>query len=346
MTGVSFEEAWAEAQNVHPDTLRLGSTFASYIPKPSQAYGLWEAALFWARVGKVIPLGRGADPYWAKKANAALLGSGWTVEEMASADPDKINEWWGTDRYANVGFPTKVNRVLIIDVDPRHGGDRTWERLCAEHNYPWDRVPRSESPALEGGTHLWFRTDTDYPHSPLARGVDRPWQVPVPPSGRPVVVDPEAKGDAARATRVLPYVWVAGDPRRLPPAPAWVTGERLDAPPTGGGGGGAQEGVDLPTTDTGAIDIDAVERVEDGSQSYVFKRVMCSMIRQKCSDEQILAKAEEMRAASPEDDQRPWTYRDFEYMLRKSHEFLKRQEAAEKERTARYSAQFPRRWRS
>ncbi len=346
MTGLSFEEIWAEQQNVHPDALRVGVSFASYIPPPSQAYGLWEAARWWTAIGRLIPLGRGTDESWAKKANPSLLGRGWSVQDVASQRLDQIDAWWGMDRWANVGFPTKANRIVIADLDPRHGGEERWAELCEAHGFDWSCVPRSASPAMEGGQHLWFRTDVDYPHSPLARGVDRPWQVPVPPSARPVVTDPTAKGSRARRTTVLPYTWVAGDPRVLPEAPAWLVGERLDAPAGGAGGGDGGDSIELPRTDSGAIDTEAVAAVPEGSQSLTFKRVMCSMIRQKYSDLQILAKIRAMAAASPQRPEDPWTEEDFEYMLHKAHDYLERQTREEQERNASIIAHsFPRRWR-
>lgn len=47
----------------------------------------------------------------------------------ASADPEVVGRWWRLAPHANIGLPAHENGLAILDVDPRHGGDRSLMRL-------------------------------------------------------------------------------------------------------------------------------------------------------------------------------------------------------------------------
>lgn len=47
----------------------------------------------------------------------------------ASADPRVVARWWRLAPHANIGLPADANGLAVIDVDPRHGGDRSLMRL-------------------------------------------------------------------------------------------------------------------------------------------------------------------------------------------------------------------------
>jgi hypothetical protein len=73
----------------------------------------------------------------------------------ASADPERIRVWWRRWPHANVGMTTgSVSGILVLDVDPRHGGDETLHRLEAAHAAlpeTWRFLTGG------GGEHILFR---------------------------------------------------------------------------------------------------------------------------------------------------------------------------------------------
>ncbi len=92
----------------------------------------------------------------------------------ASTDPARIEGWWRERPDANVGVPTgRRSGLLVLDVDPREGGDATLKAL-ERTDGPAPRTSRARTGG--GGLHLYFR----YPAEPavknsagfLGRGLD------------------------------------------------------------------------------------------------------------------------------------------------------------------------------
>jgi hypothetical protein len=108
--------------------------------------------------------------------------------------------------------------VVVIDVDPRHGGNDTLDELQAT----WGRLP----PTLEGltgggGRHLWYRSPPlQLPSGELGPGVELKAQ------GGLVVVPP------SRHVAGTDYEWVEGS-REVVELPAWVSGLAQGRPPVG-----------------------------------------------------------------------------------------------------------------
>lgn len=48
----------------------------------------------------------------------------------ATSDRATIETWWTRHPWANIGLPAGANRLAVIDVDPRHGGDDSYARLA------------------------------------------------------------------------------------------------------------------------------------------------------------------------------------------------------------------------
>jgi hypothetical protein len=68
----------------------------------------------------------------------------------ATTDPEIIKSWWWHGRL--IGTPTgAITRTLVVDSDPRHGGDQ-WEKANA-HRLPTTRMHRTRS----GGTHRLYQ---------------------------------------------------------------------------------------------------------------------------------------------------------------------------------------------
>ena len=72
----------------------------------------------------------------------------------ASTDAREIAQWWREWPRANVGVVTgRPSGLVVIDIDPRHGGTESMQRLVREHG-PLPPGPRVRTGS--GGWHLLF----------------------------------------------------------------------------------------------------------------------------------------------------------------------------------------------
>lgn len=71
----------------------------------------------------------------------------------ATTDPEQIKGWWAAHPDASIGVHCRASGFLAVDVDPRNGGDQTWERL--EEDYG-DLEPTCRQRTPGGGFHLLF----------------------------------------------------------------------------------------------------------------------------------------------------------------------------------------------
>jgi len=189
----------------------------------SAPYGseLFEAARSYARRGwAVLPLKpRGKEP---------LTEHG--VKD-ATTDLDTIEEWWRRWPKANVGIATgAVSGLVVLDIDPRNGGDEALEGLLAQHGgwgvptdggYPetWTGLTGGGYPETwtvltgGGGQHYYFAIDGPVPSRQLAKGVD------LKGDGGYVVAPPSVHQSGRK------YVPEASTEYLSPaPAPAWLLG--------------------------------------------------------------------------------------------------------------------------
>lgn len=114
----------------------------------------------------------------------------------ASTEPWQIKLWWQRAPQANLGVRT--DRLVVVDVDPRHGGDESFRALEREHEIPltWRVLTGG------GGEHVLFACPDgveirnlvaeQMENSPLGKGIDvraRGGYIVAPPSthisGRP-----------------------------------------------------------------------------------------------------------------------------------------------------------------
>ncbi|HXQ49310.1 MAG TPA: bifunctional DNA primase/polymerase, partial [Thermoplasmata archaeon] len=117
----------------------------------------------------------------------------------ATADEAQIWRWWTEFPDAGIGMPTgAVTGFVVLDVDPRHGGDESLEQLVKEHGpLPGGPVVRTGG----GGRHIYFahpgggvpsvvgfrpgldlRADGGYvvlPPSPHKSGAPYAWVIPL-----------------------------------------------------------------------------------------------------------------------------------------------------------------------
>lgn len=132
-------------------------------------------------------------------------------KDDASTDLTQVRMWWDRWPWANIGVRPPAG-VIVLDVDPRNGGDTALERLTRQHGLlPPTLTARTGS----GGQHIWV-TYTGRARGQLCRGVDVK-------SGRGYVVAPPSLHASGGR-----YEWqVVMPPAR---APRWL--RRLLAPPS------------------------------------------------------------------------------------------------------------------
>jgi hypothetical protein len=128
-----------------------------------------------------------------------------------------IESWWRAWPKSNVGVITgSVSGLVVIDIDPGHGGVDTMRHLVAQHG-PLPTGPRVRTGS--GGWHLLFA----HPGGTVRNSVSRIGSgVDVRGDGGYVIAPP------SRHRAGGTYLWTSGgDP---PPMPDWL--ERLVDPPT------------------------------------------------------------------------------------------------------------------
>ncbi|MFN0137997.1 MAG: DUF3987 domain-containing protein [Phycisphaerae bacterium] len=73
----------------------------------------------------------------------------------ATVDVDQINMWWNKCPAANIGIRTGAESgIVVIDIDPRHGGDATLVELVETYG---ELPPTVECLTGGGGRHFYFR---------------------------------------------------------------------------------------------------------------------------------------------------------------------------------------------
>jgi hypothetical protein len=64
----------------------------------------------------------------------------WKPWQEAAADPEQLRAWWRRWPRANLAVVTgRISGIVVVDVDPRHGGDQTLAQLERDHG----DLPRS-----------------------------------------------------------------------------------------------------------------------------------------------------------------------------------------------------------
>jgi hypothetical protein len=71
----------------------------------------------------------------------------------ATRDREQIERWWTADPHAGVAIACAPSGLVVLDVDPRNGGDETFGKLLRTLG-PLPETPRVVTPS--GGQHLYF----------------------------------------------------------------------------------------------------------------------------------------------------------------------------------------------
>lgn len=119
----------------------------------------------------------------------------------ATLDTEQIKNWWKDYPNANVAISCGPSGVVVIDIDPRHQGDLSFEALREELGKETFETKSQITPG--GGAHYFFRAPEDEPvqnsdgrTNGLGSGID------VRASGGYVLVPPSVNKENGRE-----YVW-------------------------------------------------------------------------------------------------------------------------------------------
>jgi len=95
----------------------------------------------------------------------------WKLRMSDAAGSEQVQGWWRRWPHANLGVVTgAVSGLVVLDIDPRNGGDGSLAALEGTHG----RLPHTvESFTGGGGQHLYFRhPGVAVPCHPIAPGLD------------------------------------------------------------------------------------------------------------------------------------------------------------------------------
>jgi hypothetical protein len=126
----------------------------------------------------------------------------------ATIDVEKVRAWWKAKPWANIGMRPPAS-VAVIDIDPRNGGEESWQAWIAEHGDVSTRT--CWSGAGDGGRHLYFLHPGPKLRSKPAPGIDvktRSGFVVVPPSLHAKTGMPYRWDDPEAEIEAMP-IWLA-----------------------------------------------------------------------------------------------------------------------------------------
>ena len=137
----------------------------------------------------------------------------WQEYQSKAARKDEVEAWFDARRAANVGIVTgAVSGIVVLDVDPAHGGEASLAELELEHG----PLPATlEARSGGGGRHLYFAHPGGVVHNRagIAPGID------LRGDGGCIVAPPSMHPSGRR------YAWRPGrspDESTPAPLPAWL----------------------------------------------------------------------------------------------------------------------------
>jgi hypothetical protein len=149
----------------------------------------------------------------------------WLEFQHRSPTEREVAQWFGRRRDANLAIVTgAVSGLMVLDVDPRHGGDASLAALEAGH----DALPRTvEAITGGGGRHCYF----EHPGGTVPNRVGIAPGIDLRGDGGVVVAPPSVHSSGRR------YAWALGrapDQAPLAPLPPWVLAFARPAGPRAG----------------------------------------------------------------------------------------------------------------
>jgi hypothetical protein len=138
-------------------------------------------------------------------------------QRLATTEESQVRKWWATWPESNIGVPTgKASGLLVVDIDPRHGGNESRARLVEEHG----ELPETrEVETGGGGRHLLYAFPDD-PEAPRALRNRSPLRdyagIDIRAEGGLVVAPPSGHRSGRR------YAYRNGSDHPVAPAPPWL----------------------------------------------------------------------------------------------------------------------------
>jgi archaellum biogenesis ATPase FlaH len=128
----------------------------------------------------------------------------------ASTDSEQIERWFGAPANSNIAIAIPEN-IVVLDVDPRNGGDVTLKEWCDMYGAGWlEGVPYADTGRGDGGRHYWFRYNGERLRKDLS-GID------FQRLGKYVVAPPSTTSQEYKWGIALPQ-----DLGQLPELPGWL----------------------------------------------------------------------------------------------------------------------------
>lgn len=142
----------------------------------------------------------------------------WEILQQERAGEASVRHWFESRPDANLGIVTgALSRLVVLDVDPAHGGEDSLLSLEQEHG----PLPATvEAATGSGGRHLYFR----HPGAVLRNRAGLRPGLDLRGDGGYIVAPPSIHPNGR------PYRWCAGrspDEIALAPLPSWLLGEAL-----------------------------------------------------------------------------------------------------------------------
>ena len=145
-----------------------------------------------------------------RPAKHPRTSNGW---KDATNDRERIKRWWNDWPEANIGIACGPSRIIVIDVDPRNGGDESLSELEVAHG----PLPRTLTALTGGGgQHFYYDVsgiDAKLPGRVLAQGIE------LQAAGQ-YVLAPPSMHISGRA-----YQWDVGQADSPEFPPSWLTDE-------------------------------------------------------------------------------------------------------------------------
>jgi len=119
-----------------------------------------DAALTYASWGwRVLPV----------QENNKIPASAHGVKD-ATTDQDQIREWWAKNPNFNIGIAAGAHSgILVFDIDPRNGGDDSWDAWVSEHGALPDGAYQLTA---GGGQHYLANYDDAIKSCKMRDGID------------------------------------------------------------------------------------------------------------------------------------------------------------------------------
>lgn len=138
----------------------------------------------------------------------------WNNE--STGDPTKLQEWFGGKSINNIGLNCRASGLVVIDIDPRNGGDESLSKLedILGENFPVTAQALTGQYVVDGkvcrGRHFYFLAENGERFQGSFQGLDLPG-IDIKHNGY-VIVAP------SRHISGVPYQWVEGfEPWTVPP---------------------------------------------------------------------------------------------------------------------------------